>query len=220
MLQVKMQKKDINTLLINASRIFRYRKDVLSVKDLNKLEETRDRLKELLRDRKSIKENSKILKEVEGLNQFLLKIGGKIYPKTFWIDNVEVGLVAIVVIIGIRAFFCQPFIIPTNSMYPTYSGMNEILYSLDTEPQTIKEKIFNKLLHGSRNHYLETSTDGRVSISLFSQAPYSKDAKLRRLGHVSYQYVEGREWFGLLPATYRQYEIFVGNQPIKLDLFF
>lgn len=220
MLQVKMQKKDINTLLINASRIFRYRKDVLSVKDLNKLEETRDRLKELLRDRKSIKENSKILEEVEGLNQFLLKIGGKIYPKTFWIDNVEVGLVAIVVIIGIRAFFCQPFIIPTNSMYPTYSGMNEIVYSLDTEPQTIKEKIFNKLLRGSRNHYLETSTDGRVSIPLFSQAPYSKDAKLRRLGHVSYQYVEGRKWFGLLPATYRQYEIFVGNQPIKLEVPF
>ena len=215
---MNIKKKDLNILLINADRIYHYRNDVLSERDLSKLKEARYRLKELLVNFKSIKEDSAILKELEQLNEFLLKIGGKIYPKTFWIDNVEVGLVALVIVIGIRSFFCQPFIIPTNSMYPTYSGMNAITYSLDTEPQTIKEKVLNKLLRGSKNHYLEATSDGRVSIPLFSLIPYSKDATLRTQGFVRFQYVKGKKWFGLLPATYKQYEILVGNEPVTLNV--
>lgn len=215
---MNIKKKDLNILLINANRIYHYRNDVLSERDLSKLKEARYRLKELLVNFKSIKEDSAILKELEQLNEFLLKIGGKIYPKTFWIDNVEVGLVALVIVIGIRSFFCQPFIIPTNSMYPTYSGMNAITYSLDTEPQTIKEKVLNKLLRGSKNHYLEATSDGRVSIPLFSLTPYSKDASLRAQGFVRFRYVKGKKWFGLLPATYKQYEILVGNEPVTLNV--
>ena len=118
---MNIKKKELDTLLINANRIYRYRKDVLTERDLNKLTETRERLRELIRSYKSIREDLEAQNEIEQISQFLLKIGGKIYPKTFWIDNIEVGLVALVIIIGIRTFFFQPFLIPTNYKYPTYS---------------------------------------------------------------------------------------------------
>lgn len=213
---MKIQKKELNALLISANRIYHYRKDVLSDKDLTKLNETRNRLKEMVKSFKNNIDDSKFFKEVEYLNDFLLKIGGKIYPKKFWIDNVEVGLVALVVVIGIRTFFFQPFIIPTNSMYPTYSGMNEVIHDLNAEPLTISEKILKKLMLGSKYYHLEATSEGRVSIPLFSCTQSSKDANLRRQGNVSFKYVEGRKWFGLLPAKFREYQIFVGNYPAKI----
>lgn len=217
---MKISKKELGSLLINANRIYRYRKDVLSDKDVAKLDENRERLRQLIKNFKSIKEDLKVQKEIELIDQFLLKIGGKIYPKTFWIDNVEVGLVALVIVIGIRTFFFQPFIIPTNSMYPTYSGMNEIIYTLDAEPPSARDKVLNKILLGSNNYYLEATTEGRVSIPLFSQAQFSKDRNLRTLGFVSFQYVKGKKWFGLLPATLREYELYVGNKPVKITVPF
>jgi signal peptidase I len=40
-----------------------------------------------------------------------------------WRENVEVFLVAIVIAAGVRAYFLQPFKIPTGSMQPTLFGI-------------------------------------------------------------------------------------------------
>lgn len=49
-----------------------------------------------------------------------------------WRENVEVFLVAIVVALGVRTYFLQPFTIPTSSMYPTLNG---IIFHPTTEAQ-------------------------------------------------------------------------------------
>src|SRR5208283_2793249 len=48
------------------------------------------------------------------------------YPHAEWRENVEVFLVAIVVAMGIRTFFLQPFKIPTGSMQPTLYGVQSL----------------------------------------------------------------------------------------------
>ena len=98
--------------------------------------------------------------------------------------------------------------------------MNEVIYELNDEKPTTAENILNKILLWIKNYYLEAGNDGRVSISLFSRAQFSRDAKLRSLGIVSFEYIKGKKWFGLLPATYRQYKLYVGNQPVKIQVPF
>ncbi len=210
--------KEIKALFIFANRIFRYRKDLLTKETLDQLNHYRLRLKAIIDETQGAQLTAKVEGEVMQIDQFLLKIGGKIYPKTFWIDNIEVGLVALIVVIGIRSFFFQPFIIPTNSMYPTYSGMNAVVYDLRDPELNLGEKALKTILLGSR-HYHETSPyAGRVSISLFSQAQYSKDARLRSQGVVSFKYVRGKKWFGMVPTTLREYKLYVGNNPIKIQV--
>ena len=67
-------------------------------------------------------------------------------------------------------------------MYPTYSGMNEVIYDLNAEKPTTTENILNKILFGSRNYHLQADNDGRVSVPLFSRTQFSRDAKLNSLG--------------------------------------
>ena len=208
-------KKTIKSLLVHAKRVYRYRKDVLSVKETESLNSIIARLTELLATyEKESKEN--LNHEINRIDRDLLKLGGKIYPKTFWIDNVEMLVVAAIIVIGIRVFFFQPFIIPTNSMYPTYSGMKEVIYPLDKEEPNALSKLINTLRLGSGSYFLKSDRAGRVGIELFSQSYYSKDKELRKFGFVSFKFVQGRKWFGLMPAQFREYSIYVANQPVRI----
>ena len=44
-------------------------------------------------------------------------------PNAGWRENSEVFLVAIIVALGVRTYFVQPFTIPTGSMWPTLNGI-------------------------------------------------------------------------------------------------
>lgn len=63
-----------------------------------------------------------LLKQMENLEVAANK-SLKPYPNAMWRENVEVFLVALVVAMGIRTFFLQPFKIPTGSMQPTLFGV-------------------------------------------------------------------------------------------------
>ncbi|MEQ1859671.1 MAG: signal peptidase I [Chthoniobacteraceae bacterium] len=53
------------------------------------------------------------------------------HADAWWRENVEVFLVAIVVALGVRTYFLQPFTIPTSSMFPTLNG---IIFHKRTDP--------------------------------------------------------------------------------------
>jgi signal peptidase I len=67
------------------------------------------------------------------VDQALQESGGLYYHKKSVVENIEMLLVAAIVVIGIRSFFIQPFIIPTNSMFPSFSGMQPNVYEHNSE---------------------------------------------------------------------------------------
>lgn len=199
---MKKIRKQARELLHAASKVYHYRRDVTAPNDLEELDTLAASLRSVTKDKGTTTEQYN--QAMDPLHAHLQKIGGKIYPKTFFSDNVEVILVAAIVVIGIRSFFFQPFIIPTNSMYPTFSGMKERVYA-ETESPSPAQKIFNLITQGARHYELRSTTGGEVSFL---------KARIQSSESVPYfTVVQGRKWFGLLPAQKKEYTFFVDEVP-------
>jgi signal peptidase I len=80
-------------------------------------------------------------------------------------ENVEVLFVAVAAAMAIRAYFFQPFKIPTGSMQPTLYGI-----TIQAEP-TIKSnhplaRIANAVLLGERFQIVKAKADGRIRTTM------------------------------------------------------
>jgi len=118
--------KHSRLLLRHARKYLRYKHDKLSSADQEQIVSEMQTLREGLRSRDREK--------IHGAAETLDKTLHKLTPVTWeshWRENCEVILVAIVIAIGIRSYFLQPFKIPTGSMQPTLNG---IIGHPSTEP--------------------------------------------------------------------------------------
>jgi signal peptidase I len=99
-------------------------------------------------------------KQIERLNDLFQKI---FPPKhDHWLrENAEVFLVAILVAMAFRAYFLQPFRIPTGSMQPT-------LYGITVEPSTVApppkqpRRSIDRVIFGTKYVYAVCEEPGRI----------------------------------------------------------
>jgi len=186
-----------------AEKVYHYRRDVLAPVLVGELLTCMGSLRQALKERA---DSAKLKLEIEALEDVLRRTGGRIYPKSSLVENVEFFLVAAIVILGIRTYFVQPFKIPTNSMWPSYNGMTgEVFRTPADEPGFIAQGIrfVSELAKPQR---IDAPADGEVMIVF--------EARADRYG-AFYRDVPGRKWI-LVPTQLREYQLMVGGQTVPV----
>jgi signal peptidase I len=187
-----------------ARKVIHYRRDVLPPPELSELNQASGKLRALLAERADA---SKLKLGIEHLEGVLRRTGGTFYPKSTFIEYVEFFLVAAIVILGIRAYFVQPFKIPTNSMWPSYYGMTgQVFHSREEEPGLLST-AFRFATDLAIPKRIDAPVDGEVFIPVSVAGP--------EMSMAYSQIIPGRKWF-IVPTQLREYQLMVGRTPVAI----
>lgn len=214
-------KKRIEEALHWATKIYNYRCDVLGEARCKQLLAKRSELEQQRKSwRRGTPQPEGLCHALESLEQQLKLCGGRIYPINFWSDNAEVLWIAAFLALTIRAFFIQPFRIPTCSMFPSFSGMLTQLKPDTEKAPHFLLKPFRWLLTGAENYHYEAPCDGAIQVPLFKPSEMAQNNS-----HIRYEVEYGREigslWFKhLLPKPYKVYLLWVGHSQIRIRVPF
>jgi len=200
----RRERKGAKELLRLGLKVYDYRNDRLSPVEARGLNQANQGLKTSLKDRSA---SSELLEnKARLLDEALRKSGGYYYHKKNWVENIEMLLVAAIVILGIRSFFIQPFIIPTNSMFPSFYGMKPYIYEEQSEPN-IAERVRDKVLLGASHYRLESESSGNLYLVL-------QNGNSHR--YVQANFPNGR--FFIFPTMVREYVFEIGGKPHNLQV--
>lgn len=206
----RMQIKGAKELLRLGHKVLAYRNDLMQDKEKEILEDGINGLKSVMKSRpvyaEELEESARVM------NDALQKFGGVYYHKKSWVENVEMLLVAAIVVIGIRSFFVQPFIIPTNSMFPSFYGMQPKVYD-STDTPNLFERSLDKVLLGASHYKLEAQSSGNIYLKI-------QNGQSFRFAKASFP--NGK--FFVFPTTVREYIFEIGGKdhvlqvPAEFDL--
>lgn len=113
--------KDAQDVLRHARHVRNMHEDILEASQLERLLELEQRLAEILQTRD--------IAEVKKVSSDTVECLGEITPKHSHPglrENLEILVVAVVVAMGFRTYFIQPFKIPTGSMQPSLYGITSV----------------------------------------------------------------------------------------------
>ncbi len=184
-----------------ADRVYKFRRDQLTDAQNQRLLGAATAVKQGIKEKADA---SKLKLTVESLEGVLRDTGGRIYPQSSLVENIEFFLVAAIVILGLRAYFIQPFKIPTNSMWPSYYGMTAEVFKAGEEPGSMR-KLARLLTLGASNYSVTAPAAGEVMIPIFGN------------GQQAYTEMSGRSLL-VFPTMMREYSFLVGGQFAKVTI--
>src|SRR6266852_5812093 len=147
--------KHSKLLLRHAQKYFRYKRDILDTVTYDAVGADIRRLHAALRQHDR--------KQIEGRAEELDAKLHNLTPVTWeshWRENCEVILVAIVIAVGIRSYFLQPFKIPTGSMQPTLNGI--IGHPSAEPPPNLLRQIAEFVIQGRNYINVVSSEDDQL----------------------------------------------------------
>jgi len=136
-------KKEAQHLVKAAKKFIDYKRDLLTPERVAEINSRREDLHAAIKskDEAMVKEASK---QLTAMCENALP---RQKPQGTFEENVEVMFVAIVIALGLRAYYLQPFRIPTGSMQPTLNGIIGTPLKKDQWP-SLPQRLAEKALRG------------------------------------------------------------------------
>ena len=197
----KMRENAANWLQL-ADKVCDYRRDQLTEAQMAGLLQAAGGLRQKLKERADA---SRLKLGIEALEDVLRTTGGRIYPKSSLVENVEFFVVAAIVILGIRAYLFQPFKIPTNSMWPTYHGMTADVYPDPAEAPGPLLRAVRFGLFGARHREMVAPDSGEIAVPVSAA------------GYLVCNRKNAHDWL-VLPTVNREYIFRVNDTPVSLQV--
>ncbi|MBG28879.1 MAG: signal peptidase I [Opitutae bacterium] len=188
-------------------KIFFHKRDLMTPEDVEDWEQAMAELHADFRDKNCPEEQ--LTERIEAVDELAARHGDFFYHKKSWTENVEMFLVAAIVVIGVRSFFLQPFIIPTNSMYPSYYGMKPHIYEDGATLPGFTKRVASKILLGADHYSFKAKAKGHLYLKLPGQSGASGSINQKYYTVERSYFPEGK--FFVFPTNVRQYTFSIGG---------
>ena len=152
-------KKNAKLLAKGAKKFVDYKRDLLTA---DRVAEIDSRRTDLLNAIKS-KDKAKVDEASKQLRATCDNALPREKPQTWWEENVEVMFVAIVIALGLRAYYLQPFRIPTGSMQPTLNGIVGTPLKKEEWP-SLPQRVVEYVLKGRSYEKVVNDKERRVAV--------------------------------------------------------
>lgn len=153
-------KKEAQHLVKGARKFVNYKRDLLKPERVAEIESRQVDLLAAIKSKNldKVKEASKQIRAVcENSLPHEKPLG--------WLEeNVEVMFVAIVIALGLRAYYLQPFRIPTGSMQPTLNGIIGTPLKRDQWP-SLPQRLLEQVLRGRDYVYVVNDRDRHIAVT-------------------------------------------------------
>jgi signal peptidase I len=150
-------KKEALLLAKGGRKFVNYKRDLLKPDRVEEIESRLDDLQKAIKakdEAKAVEAGKQLRATCENSLKYEKPVG--------WLEeNVEVMFVAIVVALGLRAYYLQPFRIPTGSMQPTLNGIQGVSLKKDQWP-SFPQRMAEFALRGRKYVQVQNDTEKRV----------------------------------------------------------